>query len=264
MWLKALRDEEQIKCHVALTPTWNEIAWFADYVLPMGHAGERHDLMSQETHAGQWIAFRQPVRRVAMEKLGKPVKYTWEANPGEVWEENELWMELSVRMDPDGSLGVRQWFESPYRPGEPITQDEYYRWIFEQQRARSARGRGAEGLTPLAYMRKYGSFEVKRDKVYFPYEQRGCGRRSDGNGGRAGASACRRARLRGGGGRPGARSASTPPAASWSSSAHAAPMGLAGTRLHDPLAAQEPCASRQHRPLPRGRCCCCPTSACRR
>ena len=82
-------------------------------MLPMGHSGERHDLMSQETHAGQWLAFRQPVRRVAMERLGQHVEFTYEANPGEVWEENELWIELSVRMDPDGSLGVRQWFESP-------------------------------------------------------------------------------------------------------------------------------------------------------
>ena len=70
MWLKHLRNQETIKFHVALTPTWNESAWFADYVLPMGHAGERHDLMSQETHSGQWIAFRQPVRRVAMGKPG--------------------------------------------------------------------------------------------------------------------------------------------------------------------------------------------------
>jgi anaerobic selenocysteine-containing dehydrogenase len=124
MWLKALRDEEKMKCHVALTPTWNESAWFADFVLPMGHAGERHDLMSQETHAGQWVAFRQPVRRVAMEKLGHKVRFTYEANPGEVWEENEFWIELSVRMDPDGGLGIRQWFESPYRDGEIITVDE--------------------------------------------------------------------------------------------------------------------------------------------
>ena len=128
MWLKALRDEEKIKCHVALTPTWNESAWFADYVLPMGHAGERHDLMSQETHAGQWIAFRQPVRRVAMERAGQPVEFTYEANPGEVWEENEFWIQLSAHMDPDGELGVRQWFESPDRPGEIITVDEYYRY----------------------------------------------------------------------------------------------------------------------------------------
>ncbi|MFW6097468.1 MAG: molybdopterin dinucleotide binding domain-containing protein, partial [Chloroflexota bacterium] len=170
MWLDALRDEDKIKCHVALTPTWNESAWFADYVLPMGHSGERHDLMSQETHAGQWIAFRQPVRRVALEKLGQPVRFTYEANPGEVWEENEWWIELSARMDPDGSLGVRQWFESPYRDGEIITVDEYYRWIFENSVPGLPEAAAEEGLTPLQYMRKYGAFEVTRDN-YAPYEK---------------------------------------------------------------------------------------------
>ena len=168
MWLKALRDEQKIRCHVALTPTWNESAWFADYVLPMGHAGERHDLMSQETHAGQWIGFRQPVRRVALEKLGRPVERTYEANPGEVWEENELWIDLSVRLDPDGSLGVRQYFESPYRPGETVTVDEYYRWIFENSVPGLPEAAAAEGLSPLAYMRKYGCFEVKKEN-FAPY-----------------------------------------------------------------------------------------------
>ncbi|MDX1613135.1 MAG: molybdopterin-dependent oxidoreductase [Candidatus Promineifilaceae bacterium] len=170
MWLKALRDEEKIKCHVALTPTWNESAWFADYVLPMGHAGERHDLMSQETHAGQWIAFRQPVRRVALEAAGREVQFTYEANPGEVWEENEFWIQLSAAMDPDGSLGVRQWFESPYRPGEIITVAEYYRWIFENSVPGLPEAAAAENLTPLAYMRKYGAFEVTRAN-YQPYEK---------------------------------------------------------------------------------------------
>ena len=91
----------------------------------MGHAGERHDLMSQETHAGQWIAFRQPVRRVAMERAGKKINRTYEANPGEVWEENEFWIDLSVKMDPDGKLGIHKWFESPYRKGEIVTVEEY-------------------------------------------------------------------------------------------------------------------------------------------
>ena len=170
MWLKALQDEEKMKCHIALTPTWNESAWFADYVLPMGHAGERHDLMSQETHAGQWIAFRQPVRRVAMEKLGQEIKYTYEANPGEVWEENELWIELSTRMDPDGSLGIRKHFESPYRPGEIITVAEYYRWIFENSVPGLPQAAAVEGLEPLAYMRKFGAFEVTREN-YTPYNK---------------------------------------------------------------------------------------------
>ena len=170
MWLKLLRDTERMRCHVALTPTWNESAWFADYVLPMGHAGERHDLMSQETHAGQWIGFRQPVRRVAMERAGRPVEHTWQANPGEVWEENEWWVELSGRMDPDGSLGIRQWFESPYRAGELITQDEYWQHIFENSVPGLPEAAAAEDLTPLAYMKKYGCFEVVAEN-YVPYER---------------------------------------------------------------------------------------------
>ena len=117
IWLDVLQDEEKIKCHVALTPTWNESAWFADYVLPMGHAGERHDLMSQETHAGQWIAFRQPVRRVALEKLGQPVRFTYEANPGEVWEENELWIELSRAHGPGRQPGRPPMVREPLSAG---------------------------------------------------------------------------------------------------------------------------------------------------
>jgi anaerobic selenocysteine-containing dehydrogenase len=170
MWLDALRDESKIGLHVALTPTWNESAWFADYVLPMGHSGERHDLMSQETHAGQWIGFRQPVRRVAMERAGKRVRRTYEANPGEVWEETELFIELSWRMDPDGELGVREHFASPGRAGEPISVDEYFGWIFENSVPGLPEAARAEGLSPLAYMRKYGAFEVKKD-YYAPYEE---------------------------------------------------------------------------------------------
>ena len=70
---------------MGLTPTWSEPAEFADYVLPMGHAAERHDTQSYETHSGKRLGFRQPVRRVAMEKLGKAVSDTRDANPGEVW-----------------------------------------------------------------------------------------------------------------------------------------------------------------------------------
>ncbi len=164
MWLEALTDEEKIKFHVALTPTWNESAWFADYVLPMGHAGERHDIQSQETHAGQWFGFRQPVQRVAMERAGIHVERTYEANPGEVWEEAEFWIDLSVKMDPDGELGIRKHFISPYRPGEIINVNEYFQWIFENSVPGLPEAAEKEGLTPLAYMRKYGAFEVSRDR----------------------------------------------------------------------------------------------------
>ena len=162
-WIEVLRDESLVGLHAALTPTWNETAWYADYVLPMGQSSERHDLMSQETQAAQWIGFRQPVLRVYRERLGEKTDYTYQTNPGEVWEEDEFWINLSWAIDPDGAMGIRQWFESPYRPGKKITVDEYYGWIFENSVPGLPEAAAKEGLTPLAYMRKYGAFEVTQD-----------------------------------------------------------------------------------------------------
>ncbi|MGI8577738.1 MAG: molybdopterin-dependent oxidoreductase [Nocardioidaceae bacterium] len=162
-WIEALTSHERVGCHVALTPTWSETATFADYVLPMGHSTERHDTQSYETHAARWLGFRQPVRRVAFEKLGRQFADTRDSNPGEVWEENEFWFELSWRIDPDGALGIRRYFESPYRPGERVTVDEYYRWVFENRVPGLPEKAAAEGLSPLAYMRKYGVVEVAKD-----------------------------------------------------------------------------------------------------
>jgi len=133
---------------------------FADYVLPMGHGTERHDTHSYEQYGGKWLGFRQPVQRVAMERLGQPVSDTREANPGEVWEENEFWFELSWRIDPDGSLGIRKYFEAPDRPGEKVTVDDYYGWVFENQVPGLPEAARAQGLTPLQYMRRFGAFEV--------------------------------------------------------------------------------------------------------
>ncbi len=134
-WIEALLDESKIERHACLTPIWSETAQFADYVLPMGHGPERHDLLSQETHAARWIGFRQPVARVALERAGRRFNFTYEAHReaglGEVWEEDEFWIELSWRIDPDGALGIRKYFESPYRAGEKLTVEDFYRWIFE-------------------------------------------------------------------------------------------------------------------------------------
>jgi anaerobic selenocysteine-containing dehydrogenase len=161
-WIEALTDEEQVGLHVALTPTWNETAYFADYILPMGLGSERHDLHSYETHAGQWVGFRQPVLRAARERLGEKVGDTRHTNPGEVWEENEFWLELSWRIDPDGSLGIREFVESETNPGQRLTVDEYYAYIFENSVPGLPDAAAAEGLTPLQYMRRYGAFEVAK------------------------------------------------------------------------------------------------------
>lgn len=171
-WIDVLKDESKVGIHCALTPVWSETAWFADYVLPMGLGPERHDLHSYETQAATWIGFRQPVLKVAKERMGeKTGDVTLGNNPGEVWEENEFWIELSWRIDPDGSMGIRKHFESPYRPGEKVTVDEYYGWIFENSVPGLPEAARAKGMTPLEYMRRYGSFEVQ-SSVYEGHEER--------------------------------------------------------------------------------------------
>jgi len=159
-WIEMLTDPERVGLHVALTPTWNETAHFADYVLPMGLGSERHDVHSYEQYAGQWVGFRQPVLRAARERLGESVSDTREANPGEVWEENEFWIDLTWRIDPDGDLGIRSFFESRARPGMKLGVDEYYGWMFENSVPGLPDAAAREGVTPLEYMRRYGAFEV--------------------------------------------------------------------------------------------------------
>ncbi len=177
-WMEALKDESLVNCHVALTPTWSETAWFADYVLPMGVGAERHDVVSYETHSGRWIAFRQPVFRRYAEieaSRGKGAVVTAESrtheyNPGEVWEENEFWIDLSWRIDPDGSMGIRQWFESEANPGSPIGIDEYYEIMFRDSVPGLAEAAAAAGETPLEYMRNRGAFAIEGDQTT-PYER---------------------------------------------------------------------------------------------
>ncbi|HSJ33567.1 MAG TPA: molybdopterin-dependent oxidoreductase, partial [Acidimicrobiia bacterium] len=161
-WIESLLDPDQIGLHVALTPTWSETAFFADYVLPMGHSSERHDIHSYEQYDGQWVGFRQPVRREVQRRRGVEVTDTRQVNPGEVWEENEFWIELSWLIDPDGSLGIRRYYEAPDRPGEKMTVDDYYGWIFENSVPGLPEAAAGEGLTPLEYMRRYGAFEVRK------------------------------------------------------------------------------------------------------
>ncbi|MHB8613017.1 MAG: molybdopterin-dependent oxidoreductase [Candidatus Dormibacteraceae bacterium] len=161
-WIQALTDESKIGLHAALTPTWNESAYFADYVLPMGLGSERHDLHSYETHDAQWLGFRQPVLRAARERQGETIGDTREVNPGEVWEENEFWIELSWRIDPEGSLGIRKYFESKKEPGTKLGVDEYYAYMFEKSVPGLPEKAASEGLTPLQYMRRHGAFEVRR------------------------------------------------------------------------------------------------------
>ena len=133
----------------------------------MGLGSERHDVASFETHSGRWIGFRQPVMRRYAELKGDDVgadHRTHEFNKGEVWEENEFWIDLSWRIDPDGSLGIRQFFESDERPGTPMGVDEYYARMFDTVPG-LADDAAAVGQTPLEYMRDRGAYAIRRRHV---------------------------------------------------------------------------------------------------
>jgi len=92
--------------------------------------------------------------------MGEEVADSRQVNPGDVWEENEWWIELSWRIDPDGSLGIRRYHESRAHPGEKLTVDEYYGWMFEHSVPGLPERAASEGLSPLEWMRRYGAFEI--------------------------------------------------------------------------------------------------------
>jgi anaerobic selenocysteine-containing dehydrogenase len=102
------------------------------------------------------------VVRVAREQAGEHFDFTYQANPDEVWEEDEFWIDLSWRIDRDGLMGIRKYYESPYRPGACVTVEEYYRWIFENSVPGLPEAASKENLTPMEYMRKYGAFEIQK------------------------------------------------------------------------------------------------------
>lgn len=159
-WIEMLEDEQRIGCHIALTPIWSETAQWADWVLPMGLGPERHDVMSQETHAGTWIGFRQPVLQQHARAQGQDSDDVRDSNPGQVWQEAEFWVALSWRIDPDGKLGVRKWWESAERAGQPVSMNEYWADVFDHGVPGLKEAASAMGLSPLQYMQKHGAFAV--------------------------------------------------------------------------------------------------------
>jgi anaerobic selenocysteine-containing dehydrogenase len=138
-WLEVLRNEDKMELTFNLSPTWSETNWNVDYVLPVGLAGERHDQHSEATKPERWTSFRQPVLRVALEKMGwmpkNPNRATLEAHMkaglGEIWEENEFWITLvHDYVDPDGTLGIKKYWASKETPGRAVTIGEYYNAAF--------------------------------------------------------------------------------------------------------------------------------------
>ena len=97
----------------------------------------------------------------ARERLGETVHDTREVNPGEVWEENEFWIELTWRIDPDGALGIRQYVESKRAAGREARRSTSTTAASSRTPCPGLPERAAaERLTPLEFMRRYGAFEI--------------------------------------------------------------------------------------------------------
>ncbi|MEF3192382.1 MAG: molybdopterin-dependent oxidoreductase [Campylobacterales bacterium] len=183
-WIEVLKDESKMELTFNPTPTWSETNWFMDYILPVGLAGERHDQHSEPTNTEAWISFRQPVLRVALENMGWEPKVPWratleahmKAGLGEIWEENEFWINLIFfHVDPDGSLGIRQYWESAANPGKPVTIPEYYNAAFanlpglvkaaeEAAAAKMANAKTPEEKRRAALAQKYPYYDFVRDR----------------------------------------------------------------------------------------------------
>lgn len=183
-WIEVLRDEKKVELTFNPSPMWSETNWFMDYILPVGISGERHDQHSEPTNTEAWTGFRQPVLRVALEKMGwtpkDPARATLEAHMkaglGEIWEENELWINLLFHhVDPDGKLGIRQFWESRANPGKPVTIPEYYDAVFGQlvglkkAALEAAEKKDKTATTPLdrslaAFAKRFPCYDLMRDR----------------------------------------------------------------------------------------------------
>ncbi|WP_456401085.1 molybdopterin-dependent oxidoreductase [Persephonella sp.] len=176
-WIEVLKDENKMGLTVNLSPTWSETNWYMDYILPVGLAGERHDNQSAETKPERWTAFRQPVLRVALKKLGWEPEVPWRATLeahkkvglGEIWEENEFWINLAWSIDPDGNLGIRQLYESRKNPGKPVTIEEWYDKAFSSL-PNLRKICEKMGITPYEFMRDRGAWTEETD-VYNVHER---------------------------------------------------------------------------------------------
>ena len=181
-WIEMLTDEAKVERHACLTPTWSETAWFADYVLPMG-ARLRAPRPDEPGDARRALDRLPPAGAAGGARAGRasastrPGRRTRRPGSGRCGRRTSSGSSSRGASIPTARLGIRKYFESPYRPGEKLRIEEFYRWIFEHSVPGLPAAAEREGLTPLAYMRKYGAFLVQ-DNVYRTHEAAAAERRA--------------------------------------------------------------------------------------
>lgn len=95
VWRKIYQDEKLIPYFVTFSPVLSETSQYADIILPDVSYLERHDPENMPSDLLPWIGLRQPVI--------KPI--------GESKEFRDTILELARRIDPDGSLGIKKYFD---------------------------------------------------------------------------------------------------------------------------------------------------------
>ncbi len=161
-----LTDEAKIGLHVALTPTWSETAYFADYVLPMGLGTERHDIHSYETHDGQWLGFRQPVLRAARERLRRDGhRHARGRTPARCGRRTSSGSSCPGASTPTARSASASSSSRRRGPATKLSVDEYYGWIFENSvpglpEKRRGRGPHAARTTCAATARSRSAQDV--------------------------------------------------------------------------------------------------------
>ena len=164
-WMEVLRRRDTIGLHAALTPTWSETAWFADYVLPMGLGTERHDPMSQETHAGSGSAFASRCcasRARSAARPSTPRTRRIRARCGRRTSSGSSCRGASIPTERWASAST-----SSRRTVRARSDDRrVLRLDLRELGAGLPEAAAHEDLTPLEYMRKYGVFKVRGPRLH--------------------------------------------------------------------------------------------------
>ena len=135
-------DESLVGLHAALTPTWSETA---SSPTTCCHGPRRRAPRHPEPGDAAGALDRASASRCCARRASawaRPFELHLRGQPrrglggGRV-----LDRALAGASTPTARSASASYFESPYRPGEKLTVDEYYRWIFENSVPGPARGR---------------------------------------------------------------------------------------------------------------------------
>ena len=199
-----LTDEATVERHACLTPIWSETAWFADYVLPMGHASERHDLMSagdarraldRLPPAGAARGARAPGQDASTDVAGpRGGRARAGVGGGRVLDRAVVAHRSRRRRSASASTSSRRTGRARSCASRSSTAGSS-----STACPASRRRRGSEGLTPLEYMRKYGAFLVEDGRLRAPTRAPLAAAERDGGRGRSRHPRGQQGRRRGGG-----------------------------------------------------------------